>query len=87
MLVLHQYHNKLEEGCLPFLFLSLSDSYSYSWYLRKKVTLKRIEQIVEQLGYLLMDIILMSFKKINTENQLFKELLDSKLQFRKEEDF
>ena len=48
---------------------------------------KRIEQIVEQLGYLLMDIILMSFKKINTENQLFKELLDSKLQFRKEEDF
>ena len=48
---------------------------------------ERIEQIVEQLGYLLMDIILMSFKKINTENQLFKELLDSKLQFRKEEDF
>jgi len=48
---------------------------------------KRIEQIVEKLGYLLMDIILMSFKKINTENQLFKELLDSRLQFRKEEDF
>jgi len=36
-------------------------------------------QIVEQMGYLMMDIILMSFKKINTENQLLKELLDARL--------
>ncbi len=48
---------------------------------------ERIEQIVEQLGYLMMDIILMSFKKINTENQLLKELLDARLHFKREEDF
>lgn len=47
---------------------------------------ERIEQIVEQLGYLMMDIILMSFKKINTENQLLKELLDARLHFKREED-
>ena len=40
MLVFHQYRNKLKEECFPFLFLSLSDSYSYSRYLRKKVTLE-----------------------------------------------
>lgn len=48
---------------------------------------ERIEQIVEQLGYLLMNMILMSFKKINIENQLLKELLEARLQFKKEEDF
>jgi len=48
---------------------------------------ERIEQIVEQLGYLMMDIILMNFKKINTENQLLKELLDARLHFKREEDF
>ncbi len=48
---------------------------------------ERIEQIVEQLGYLMMDIILMSFKKINTENQLLKELLDTRLHFKREENF
>jgi len=42
---------------------------------------ERIEQIVEQLGYLMMDIILMSFKKINNENQHLKELLDARLHF------
>jgi len=29
---------------------------------------KKMAQIVDQMGYLMMDIILMSFKKINTEN-------------------
>jgi len=48
---------------------------------------EKIEQLVEQLGYLMMDIILMSFKKINTENQLLKELLDARLHFKKEENF
>jgi len=48
---------------------------------------ERIEQITEQLGYLLMDMILMSFKKINTENQLLKELLEARLHFKREEDF
>ncbi len=41
----------------------------------------------------MMDIILMSFnlkvtrKKINTENQLLKELLDARLHFKREGDF
>jgi len=48
---------------------------------------EKIEQLVEQLGYLMMDIILMSFKKINTENQLLKELLDTRLHFKREENF
>ena len=42
-------------------------------------------QIVEQMGYLMMDVLLMSLKKINTENQLLQELLDIRLNDRKEE--
>jgi len=44
-------------------------------------------QVVEQMGYLLMDIILMSFKKINTENQLRKEFWEARSQAHQEEDF
>ncbi|MBC8342985.1 MAG: hypothetical protein H8E61_03265 [Bacteroidetes bacterium] len=47
---------------------------------------KTMAQIVEQMGYLMMDIILMILKKINTENQLLKELLDARLHFKREED-
>ena len=47
----------------------------------------RMAQIVDQMGYLMMDIILMSFKKINTENQLLKELLEARLQAYSEEEF
>lgn len=46
-----------------------------------------MEQIIDQLGYLMLDVILMSFKKINSENQSIKEFLDARLQCRKEEDF
>jgi hypothetical protein len=45
----------------------------------------RIEQIVDQMGYLMMDIHLMSLKKINTENQLLHELLEIRLADQKEE--
>jgi len=45
----------------------------------------RMAQIVDQMGYLMMDILLMSFKKINTENQLLQELLEIRLEDRKEE--
>ena len=48
---------------------------------------KTMAQIVEQMGYLLMDIILMSFKKINTENQLLKEFWKARSQAHQEEDF
>ena len=47
----------------------------------------KVAQIVDQMGYLMMDIILMSFKKINTDNQLLKELLEAKLQTHNEEEF
>ena len=47
----------------------------------------KVAQIVDQMGYLMMDIILMSFKKINTENQLLKELLEARLQAYSEEEF
>ena len=45
----------------------------------------KVAQIVDQMGYLMMDIILMSFKKINTDNQLLKELLEARLQAHNEE--
>ena len=47
----------------------------------------KVAQIVDQMGYLMMDIILMSFKKINKDNQLLKELLEARLQAHNEEDF
>jgi len=45
---------------------------------------QKIEQITDQFGYLLLDIIFMSFQKINTENQILKEFLDARLQVHKE---
>jgi len=48
---------------------------------------QKINQITDQFGYLLLDIILMSFEKINAENQVFKEFLDAKLQVHKEQPF
>jgi len=47
----------------------------------------KVAQIVDQMGYLMMDIILMSFKKINTENQLLKEFWEARSQAHQEEDF
>ncbi|MBT6615281.1 MAG: hypothetical protein HOB38_24515 [Deltaproteobacteria bacterium] len=47
----------------------------------------KVAQIVDQMGYLMMDLILMSFKKINTDNQLLKELLEARLQAHNEEEF
>jgi len=48
---------------------------------------QKIEQITDQFGYLLLDIIFMSFQKINTENQILKEFLDARLQVHKKEAF
>jgi len=45
----------------------------------------RMAKIVDQMGYLMMDILLMSFKKINTESRLLQELLEIRLEDRKEE--
>ena len=40
---------------------------------------KVMEEITDKMGYLILDIILMSLKKINRENQIFEEILDAKL--------
>ncbi len=39
-----------------------------------------MEEITDKMGYLIMDIILMSLKKINRENQIFEEILEVKLE-------
>ena len=48
---------------------------------------KTMAEIVDQLGYLVMEMILVSFKKINTENHLLKELLEIKQEEQKEQRF
>ena len=48
---------------------------------------KTMAQIVDQLGYLLMEMILVSFKKINIENLLLNELLEIKQKEQKEQKF
>jgi len=45
---------------------------------------EKMAQIVEQMEYLMMDVILRCIKKINTENQLFSEVQDIKLEDRLE---
>ena len=39
-----------------------------------------MEEITDMMGYLIMDIILMSLKKVNTENQIFEDILEAKLE-------
>ncbi|RPJ78008.1 MAG: hypothetical protein EHJ94_10110 [Deltaproteobacteria bacterium] len=39
-----------------------------------------MEEITDKMGYLILDVILMSLKKINRENQIFKEILETKLE-------
>ena len=43
-----------------------------------------MEKITDEMGYLIMDIILMGLKKTNKENQIFEEILDAKLEVYKE---
>ncbi len=38
-----------------------------------------MEEITDMMGYLILDIILMSLKRINKENQIFEEILEAKL--------
>ncbi len=48
---------------------------------------KKMDQITDQLGYLMLDIILMSLMKINTENQILKDFVETKLQVHQEDAF
>ncbi len=43
-----------------------------------------MEKITDLMGYLILDVILMSMKKISMENPIFEELLDAKLEAFKE---
>ena len=45
---------------------------------------RKTAQIVEQMEYLMMDVILMCIKKINTENQLLSEMQEITLEDRLE---
>lgn len=48
---------------------------------------KTMDEIVDELGYLLMELILTSFKKINIENHLLQELLEIKQEEQREHEF
>jgi hypothetical protein len=48
---------------------------------------EKMAKIVHQMEYLLMDVILISFKKINTENQTFKELFDIRMEELRDDSF
>jgi len=41
---------------------------------------KKLEEITDQLGYLLLDFLLISLKRLNSENQIFKEFEDVRLE-------
>lgn len=45
---------------------------------------KTMDEIVDELGYLIMELILSSFKKINMENHLLQELLEIKQEEQRE---
>ena len=45
---------------------------------------EKMAQIVEQMEYLMMDVILTCIKKINTENQLLSEIQEIRLEGRLE---
>jgi cupin superfamily acireductone dioxygenase involved in methionine salvage len=40
----------------------------------------KINRITDQMGYLILDLLYMSVQKLNTENQIFQELLEARLQ-------
>ncbi len=40
---------------------------------------KKFEEITDQLGYLMLDLILVSLKKVNTEKEIYKEFVDARL--------
>lgn len=44
-----------------------------------------LEQITDTMGYLILDIIKMSLKKINAETKIFEDILESKLEVKTED--
>jgi|GEM_PF-1611370 len=48
---------------------------------------EKFNEITDQIGYLLLDFLLISLKKINIENQVFKSYEDGKLEMYCDKDF
>ena len=48
---------------------------------------EKMTKIVDQMGDLLMDVILISLKRINTENQMVKELFDIRMEELRDDSF
>jgi len=41
---------------------------------------KKLEEITDQLGCLILDLILVGLKKVNTEKEIYKEFVDARLE-------
>lgn len=41
---------------------------------------KKLEEITSQIGYLTLDLILIGLKKVNTENEIYKEFVEARLE-------
>jgi hypothetical protein len=48
---------------------------------------EKLEEISNQLGYLVLDILILSLKKLGNENQIFCGIMDSKLSAMRNEQF
>ncbi len=40
----------------------------------------KLEKITSQIGYLVLDLILVGLKKVNTENEIYKDFVEAKLE-------
>jgi len=40
---------------------------------------RKLEEITDQLGHLMLDLILVGLKKVNTEKEIYKEFVDARL--------
>ena len=40
----------------------------------------KVNRITDQMGYLILDLLYMSLQKLNTENQIFQEFLEARLE-------
>lgn len=48
-------------------------------YEEKKLE-KKLEEITSQIGYLMLDLILIGLKKMNTENEIYKDFAEARLE-------
>ncbi len=46
---------------------------------------QKLQEITDQMGEFILDVILMSLKKVNSENLIFQEFNDVRLQVKKED--